>query len=327
MSSRRAGALAPFVVIALALPAFADVAAPSPLVDAGWLFAHLNEVQVVDVRDDVGTYAEAPRFVRDAATGERRLAAVGGHIPGAKLVDFGHIREPQVIEGVKLPAMMPTRAGFEKTMAAAGVGAGRTLVIVSPGDSVGSMEMATRLYFQLKYFGQDQIAVLNGGVAAWLQAGFPYQTGAADRRRGDWSAGAERSAILATTADVKEAVATRATQIVDARPLAQFYGLARSPVVAAAGHVAGARAFPTESRMAMRGVSAQFLTPAQYRGVFETQGIDPAKPSISYCNTGHFGSGAWFVQSELLKQPGARLYAGSMNEWTNLRNPVVGLPQ
>mgnify|MGYP001216138389 FL=1 len=48
---------------------------------------------------------------------------------------------------------------------------------------------------------------------------------------------------------------------------------------------------------------------------------------LALSHTGHFGSGAWVVQSELLRQPGAKLYAGSMNERTNLRNRVVGLPR
>jgi thiosulfate/3-mercaptopyruvate sulfurtransferase len=64
-----------------------------------------------------------------------------------------------------------------------------------------------------------------------------------------------------------------------------------------------------------------------YRAIFSQQNIKPDRSTITYCNTGHLASGAWFVAHEILKNKDAKLYAGSMNEWTHLKNPVVGLPQ
>ncbi|MDE2364861.1 MAG: hypothetical protein KGM42_19460, partial [Hyphomicrobiales bacterium] len=116
-------------------------------------------------------------------------------------------------------------------------------------------------------------------------------------------------------------------QLVDARPISQFYGMTKSPVVAAAGHLQGAKALPTEVISTPVGPAHEFMDDKQYSAIMKDQDIDPAKPSIAYCNTGHFASGAWFVASEIMHQKGAKLYAGSMNEWTNLKNPVVGLPK
>jgi thiosulfate/3-mercaptopyruvate sulfurtransferase len=48
------------------------------------------------------------------------------------------------------------------------------------------------------------------------------------------------------------------------------------------------------------------------------------KPTIAYCNTGHLGAADWFVLSEVLQHPRARLYDGSMSEWTaDPSRPVV----
>jgi len=45
---------------------------------------------------------------------------------------------------------------------------------------------------------------------------------------------------------------------------------------------------------------------------------------ILFCNTGHWASVNWFVASELLGLKDARLYDGSMAEWSaDPTNPMV----
>lgn len=307
--------------------AHAEVAGPGPLVTAQWVQDHLAQVQVVALADDAALLANAPKFLTDAKTGAKSLSEAGGRIAGARFVDFNTIREERTVEGVKLKAMMPTKESFEKTMDAAGLEKGKVTVIVAPSDSPSSMDMAARLYFQLKYFGDDNVTVLNGGLNAWLAAGYPVVTEAIAPKQGDWKATTERADLIATTDDVKAALKDRGAELIDARPVAQFFGTAKSPVVAAAGHLEGAKSLPAEAVTRAVGPSQQFLTDKQYAAILGQQQIDPAKPSISYCNTGHFAAGAWFITHEILGRKEARLYAGSMNEWTNLKNPVVGLPQ
>jgi thiosulfate/3-mercaptopyruvate sulfurtransferase len=304
----------------------AATALPGPLVTPQWLNDHLKDVVVIDVRDNAKQLTSEPKFTV-AKDGTRTLTETGGHIPGALFVDFAKIREPQVVDGVKLTAMMPTKESFEKTMDDAGLDKGAIIVIAAVGNNIESLDMATRLFFQLKYFGADNIAVLNGGTNAWINAGHPVSVEAIAAKKGNWTATAERKEILATTEDVKKASRDGKVQLVDARPVAQFFGIVKSPVVAAAGHVRGARSFPTEAASKPANGAAQFMSAAGYRAIFKQQGIDPVRASISYCNTGHLGSGAWFVAHEILANKHAKLYAGSMNEWTNLKNPVVGLPQ
>ncbi len=302
-------------------------ALPGPLVTAQWLHDHLNEVTVIDIRDDMGRLTAPPKFSVDQGTGKKILVETGGHIAGALSVDFTKIREQRVVDGIKLAAMMPTKETFERVMDEAGLDAGRPIVIAPTGESVESIDMATRLFFQLKYFGDDNIAILNGGTNGWIGAGYEVSTDAIPPRRGNWTATAERSEILATTGDVQESARSHATQLVDARPTAQYFGITKSPIVLAAGHVEGARSFPTEAVSRPAAGGQYFMTASEYRTILAHQDIRPDEPSISYCNTGHYASGAWFVAHEILKNPKAKLYAGSMNEWTHLKNPVVGLPQ
>ncbi len=113
-------------------------------------------------------------------------------------------------------------------------------------------------------------------------------------------------------------------QIVDARPMPFYVGLARKPIVGSAGHIKGAVNLPPDVRTSAQG-GTHYLTPAEYTSIFRHLDINASKPSITYCNTGHLASGAWFVLSEVMKNPNTRLYDGSMYEWTAEKRPVVGL--
>jgi thiosulfate/3-mercaptopyruvate sulfurtransferase len=300
---------------------------PGPLVTPQWLHDHLNDVTVIDLRDDLKRLTVEPKFNLDKDTGKKTLVETGGHIPGALSVEFTKIREERVVDGVKLTAMLPTKEFFEHAMADAGLDKGMTFVITPIGDSVESLDMATRLFFQLKYFGDDNIAILNGGTNAWISVGYPISTDSIGVKKGNWAATAERKEILATTEDVKKTLQGSATQLVDARPTAQYFGIAKSPVVLAAGHVQGARSFPTEAVSRSANGAQEFMSANAYRAIFKQQNISSDLSTIAYCNTGHLASGAWFVAHEILNNKNAKLYAGSMNEWTHLKNPVIGLPE
>jgi thiosulfate/3-mercaptopyruvate sulfurtransferase len=76
------------------------------------------------------------------------------------------------------------------------------------------------------------------------------------------------------------------------------------------------------------GGAVKFLSPNTYRALLTAQGVDTAAPSISYCNSGHLSSGPWFLMSELLGNKSAKLYDGSLHEWTMEKQALVGaVPQ
>ncbi len=310
---------------ALALPAFADVQLPGPLVSAAWLKDNLAHVTVIDVRDDIDSFTAAPAYATDEKSGKKTLESVGGRIDGSLPVDFGKIRVDRTIDGHKIGKLLPDKAAFQDVMQAAGLNAGKPLVIASAGESADQLEQAARLYWSLKVYGEDRMAVLDGGVAAWLDAGYPVTSAPASSGRGNWVSTRERRELLAEARDV-ELAAKNKVQIIDARPLPQYLGLFfKKPSVKAGGHVAGAKNYPTDVRFRAAGPAQVFLSAGEYRQVMKQQGVDPDTASITYCNTGHMASGLWFIQSEILGNPQVRMYDGSMHEWTTLGKPVVGI--
>jgi thiosulfate/3-mercaptopyruvate sulfurtransferase len=297
---------------------------PGPLVDAPWLAANLDKVQVVEVLSNVKAFTATPEFETDKA-GKKTLSEVGGHIAGARLIDMKSMRTDRMIGGQKVKYMIPEKNDFEKAMQAAGVDASKPIVLVPLGTDVTDLDDVLRVYWQLKVYGEDDIAVLNGGMAQWLIDGRPLSTEAATPHTGGWIAKADRSAqYFASSEDVAEAIKARHATLVDSRDAKQFHGLVKRDYVGAFGHLEGAKLYPTELMTKNSGGALTFLSPAAYKGLMSAQGIDPAAPAITYCNSGHLSSGPWFVLSELLGNKQAKLYDGSLHEWTLEKRPVVG---
>ncbi len=311
------------LLLLLAAGAARAVAVPGPLVDTAWLARHLDEVLVMDVRGDPRTYAIPPRWQRDPRSGRRFLVQLGGHIPGAVLVEYKRVRAERVIDGRRVQKMLPPRAAFEKLMRGAGLDPGEAVVIVTEGYGPGDMTIATRVYWQLKYYGHDNVAILDGGLLQWLLEGRPVETARPKVQTGRWKAGAGRRELLATSEDVAQAMKAGDVQLVDNRALAQYFGLGKPPYVYAHGHIPGAKAFPNELFVSGEQGGARFLPPERLRALARRLGIDPERPTITYCNSGHLASGGWFVLHELLGNRKARLYDGSMHEWTLEGRPVA----
>jgi thiosulfate/3-mercaptopyruvate sulfurtransferase len=182
--------------------------------------------------------------------------------------------------------------------------------------------MATRLYWQLKYYGQDEIAILNGGMAQWLNERRGVDSKADKPQPGNWRATAERKELLATSADVANAVDKKSAQLVDTRSLPLYFGTGKKSYVYAKGHIPGAKPFPNEL-LTQPSVPAKFTPIDELRSLAKEMGVDTDANTITYCNSGHLASGSWFVLHELMGNKNVKLYDGSMHQWTMEERPVT----
>lgn len=298
---------------------------PGPIVDSAWLAANLDQVQVVDVRSNPKTFTAKPEVSTDPKTGKKTLEEVGGHIPGARLIDMKNMRVEREIGGMKVKYMIPEKAAFEKAVQAAGVDAGKPIVLVPVGTEPADVDDALRVYWQMKVYGEDDIAVLDGGLANWLLEGRAVSSDPAPAKTGNWVAKADRTAqYFASTEDVAKSIEAKNATLVDSRDLKSYHGLVKRDYVFAYGHLEGAKLYPPELMLKSAGGAVKFMSPNTYRALFAAQGIDPAAPAITYCNSGHLSSGPWFVLSEILGNKNTRLYDGSLHEWTLAKRPLVG---
>lgn len=298
---------------------------PGPIVDTTWLAANLDKVQVVDVRGNVKSFVAQPEFDTDGKSGKKTLTEVGGHIAGSRLINMKAMRTDRMLGELKVKYMIPEKAEFQALMQAAGLVADKPIVLVPVGVDVTDVDDALRVHWQLKTYGEDNLAVLDGGMATWLIENRPFSTEAAPTAAGNWAATADRSAqYLATSGDVAQAIAQKDAALIDARDLKQFHGLGKRDYVFAYGHLEGAKLFSPDLMTKTAGGALKFMSANTYKALLSAQGIDPAAPSISYCNSGHLSAGPWFIMSEVVGAPKAKLYDGSLHQWTLEKRQLAG---
>jgi thiosulfate/3-mercaptopyruvate sulfurtransferase len=271
-----------------------------PLIDVDTLARNLRRADwvVVDCRFTL----------TDAAAG--RAAYERGHIPGARYahLDDDLARRPQPHEG-RHPLPDPER--FAATLGAWGVE--RDSTVVAYDDANGAI--AARLWWLLRWLGHERCAVLDGGFAAWQDAGRPVeQAGPSITPRRYAFRGAAADAVVATE-ELAEAQANGAL-VVDARGAPRYRG-EQEPIDPVAGHVPGAHNRPFSANVTSGG---KFRPPVELFAELNDL-LAGRAPSdlIAMCGSGVTACHL-LLAMEAAGLPGARLYAGSWSEW--IRDPA-----
>lgn len=292
-------ALLAFAAIAAATPAAAD-----PLVSPAWLKAHLGEANLV-VLD-----------IRSAIDGSKPETFAQGHIPGAVHSDYD--KAGWRVTRNHVPFMVPTVPELEKLIGDLGIDENSHVVVMPAGVSVLDFGSAARTYWTLKYTGVKNVSILDGGFAAWKAAGYPVEKGPHAPSPTIFTARLDKS-ILIEAPEVDVLRQSGKATLVDARPASFFRGKEKAPAAKAYGHIPGAQDIDSAR---FYDTAANKLKPkAELEKIAATVPAD--KPAVAYCNTGHWAATDWFVLHELLGRTNARLYAGSMVDWTsNASRPV-----
>ena len=237
-------------------------------------------------------------------------AYADGHVPQAV---YAHLDRD--LSGPVTPSSgrhpLPAKESLIATLSRWGIDA--SVQVVAYDQSNGAY--AARLWWLLRWAGHDCVAVLNGGFAAWQQAGLPVSTqpGVREPRRfvPSW-----RDTGIVTTADVAALVAAGElasgdTLLIDARSADRFAGQNETldPV---AGHIPGAQNQPFAHNLDSQ---ARFLPAVTLREQWRARlgGNSPAQV-ISTCGSGVTACHN-LLALEVAGLPGAKLYAGSWSEW------------
>jgi thiosulfate/3-mercaptopyruvate sulfurtransferase len=274
-----------------------------PLLTPAWLTSHLHDSKVV-VLD-----------IRSAIDGSTPEAFAEGHIPGSVHSDYDKAGW-RVMRG-NVPFMVPTTPELEKLIGDLGIDDDSHVVVVPAGVNVLDFGSAARTFWTLKYSGVANVSILDGGLAAWKAKGLPLDKGEHAPSPAIFTASIDKS-ILAEASDVEKIKTSGGAALLDARPVAFFSGKEIAPGVASYGHIPGALSLDSAE---FYDAAANRLKPKAELAAIATR--VPAGSVVSYCNTGHWAATDWFVMHELLGRANARLYAGSMVDWTsNASRPI-----
>ncbi|UCF19925.1 MAG: sulfurtransferase [Gemmatimonadota bacterium] len=266
-----------------------------PLVSADCLAENLDAVIVLDIR------SERP----DAAEGYRT-----GHIPGAIHSDYS--ATPWRVERQRVPGMLAAVELLEQLIGGLGISNDDHVVIVAAGASSAETASATRVYWQFKVLGHEAVSILDGGFSAWKAAGLPLELEANRPEAVTYTAG-YRGDLLAGREDVLRAIEA-GTPLIDARAPDFYQGRAKSSVTARYGTILGARNVP--HMYLTRDGGGTLVDKETAMALWKQAGLPTEGEQVAFCNTGHLASVAWFVSYEVLGNKQARLYDGSLAEWS-----------
>jgi thiosulfate/3-mercaptopyruvate sulfurtransferase len=248
------------------------------------------------------------RWVLGGPPGAQAYAA--GHIPGAVFVDLETELAAPAGAGGRHP--LPAASDFGAAMAAKGVSAARRVVVYDASTSVA----AARAWWLLRYYGHPDVAVLDGGLAAWVAAGRPLQRKRPQPTPGDFAA--MPGGLPTLDAAGAAAVASGPGRLLDARAPERFAG-EQEPVDPVAGHIPGARNHPASANL---GPDGRFLERDQLRAALQAAGVAENQALGAYCGSGI--TAAHTVLAAELAGFGAALYPGSWSEWiTDPARPVA----
>jgi thiosulfate/3-mercaptopyruvate sulfurtransferase len=274
------------------------------VVSTDWLAEHLGDpkIRVADIRGFVTTKPVAPGVEQATYRGARE-EYLASHIPGAVYIDWTtDITDPDD----PVPAQIALPARFAEAMAVRGIGDETTVVAV---DHAGG-QFATRLWWALRYYGHDAVAVLEGGWNRWVDEGREVEAGEVMHGRAVFTPRVRPG--LRMTAEEVQALLNhpdRDTLIVDARDPGQYSGARRRG--ARGGHIPGAINVPRELFFAPGG---GFLPIEEIRRRVEEHGLTSGRKTVAYCNGGVAATVVLFNLARLGYRDLAN-YDGSWNEW------------
>ncbi len=263
------------------------------LVDTQWVENHLNDdsIRVVEVDENPGLYAEA-------------------HIPGAIGFDWKKDLQDQVKRDFLGPGE------FGELFGRHGISNDHTIVLYGDRNNW----FAAYTYWYLKYYGHDNVKLMNGPREKWISEGRPTSRDVPSYDSQQFNAQAGDPAIRAMRDEVSDALGTD-TRLVDVRSPQEYSGeliaMAGYEQEGAqrAGHIPGAASVPWAQAVQEDGT---FKSADDLSELYGNKGVTDGNPIIAYCRIGERSAHTWFVLHELLGHDDVKNYDGSWTEWGNM---------
>jgi thiosulfate/3-mercaptopyruvate sulfurtransferase len=280
-------------------------AQPKALVSTQWVAEHLHDpgVRIVEVIWDPQAYT-------------------AGHIPGAVAwdyaADYGEARGEVI-----------SRSDFENQLSRSGVTPEMTVVLYSEVNNL----MATFEFWLLKYYGHEDVRLLDGDREKWLAEKRPLESIIPTYPPTLYMAKEPNESLRARRADVQQAIGKDGVLLVDARSAEMYRGEAH-PGTESGGHIPGAINLAARMEVDADGSfkawrvptvrsDGTFKTSQELKALVESLGITSDKEIITYCLRGGLSTHAWFVLTQLLGYSNVREYDRSWAEWGNLPDTPI----
>ncbi|MGA2926561.1 MAG: sulfurtransferase [Solirubrobacteraceae bacterium] len=273
------------------------------LVDPEWLEQHLDDdsIRIVEVDENPALYRR-PHY-REA------------HIPGAIGFDWKLDLQDQVKRDFLGPE------DFGKLLGSRGISNDHQIILYGDRNNW----FAAYTYWYLKYYGHDNVRLLDGPRERWISAGRPITSVQLRFEAATFTATTGDERIRAKRDEVLSALETDSHALVDVRTPREYSGELvtmsgyENEGAQRGGHIPGAKSIPWSQAVTDDGA---FKSADELRELYAARGVLNGKPIITYCRIGERSAHTWFVLHELLGEADVKNYDGSWAEWGNL----IGVP-
>ena len=267
------------------------------LVDTQWVEDHLDDdsIRIVEVDENPALYAES-------------------HIPGAIGFDW----QKDLKDQVKRDFLGPEE--FGKLFGSRGISNDHTIVLYGDRNNW----FAAYTYWYLRYYGHDDVKLMNGPREKWINEGRPTNSDKPSNDAVTFNSKMPDNSIRALRDEVLGVVGTD-TKLVDVRSPQEFSG----ELIAMAGyeqegaqrsgHIPGAASVPWAQAVNEDGT---FKSAEDLKELYGGKGVLDGDEIVTYCRIGERSAHTWFVLHELLGVDFVKNYDGSWTEWGNM----VGVP-
>lgn len=224
------------------------------------------------------------------------------HIPGAVYAHLDRdLSAPRT--GLNGRHPLPSADSMTETFASWGIDDEVQVIVYDTASGL----IAARAWWMLRHMGHEAVAVLDGGLSAWTDAGGTLRSGAETRSRRAFQP-RRRPEMLVLVDELESSLDD--VCLVDARAPERFRG-EQEPLDPVAGHIPSAVNQFCKNNL---DESGKFRSADELRSTFEPLLSGEPRKAVSYC-----GSGVTACHNLLAWEhaglAGARLYAGSWSEW------------
>lgn len=267
---------------------------PTPLVSVSWLAAHLDDPTVVILDASM-------KPIRAAAAAPSPAPPV--YLPRAQVFDF----DTRICDRESsLPHTMPSAEVFEREVRALGVNQNSQVVVY---DKVGIFS-SPRAWWMFKAMGHDAVAVLDGGLPAWVAAGAPTEPGARPSVAGGDFVAKPRAGLFVGAEEVAAALASADAAVLDARSEGRFHGREPEPRQGLrSGHMPNAINVPFGSVQSQ----GKMRSPDEIRALFAAK-VGERERLVFSCGSGVTAC-TLALAAELAGHSNKAVYDGSWSEW------------
>jgi len=269
------------------------IANPEALVGTDWAVEHLDDPKVRLVEVDVDTSAYEK-----------------GHLPGA--VGWNWRNDLQAKPARDIAA----KDQLEGLLSRSGIGPDTTIALYGDNNNW----FAAYAYWTLKYYGHDNVKLVDGGRIKLEAEGREFTTDVPSHpETGFKFSGSANEAIRAYRDDVSAQLGKAG--LVDVRSPGEYSGELLAPEnlpqegAQRGGHIPTAKNIPWAKAVKEDGT---FKDVADLKELYGSQGITGERETIAYCRIGERSAHTWFVLTEILGYPDVRNYDGSWTEWGSL---------